>query len=60
MVGSPPVFPSQSMPGDIGFTFMQASGKLAGQGQGLTLVHFSVQPEPFLTVNTRLTPPTAP
>jgi hypothetical protein len=24
----------------------------AGGGQGLTLVHFSAQPEPFLTQNT--------
>jgi hypothetical protein len=25
-------------------------------GQGLTLVHFSAQPEPFLTQNTQITP----
>ena len=30
------------------------------RGQGLTLVHFSAQPQPFLTQNTPYTPPTTP
>jgi len=36
---------------------------LLGQAQGLTLVHFSAQPEPFLTLNTspkRLNTPSTP
>ena len=32
----------------------------AGAGQGLALVHFSAQPEPFLTQNTPSPPPGAP
>jgi hypothetical protein len=31
-----------------------------GQRQGLTLVHFSAQPEPFLTQNAHCTPPDTP
>jgi len=32
----------------------------APEGQGLTLVHFSAQPEPFPTQNTPYTPPKFP
>ena len=33
---------------------------LRGGRQGLTLVHFSARPEPFLTENTPSTPPNPP
>jgi dsDNA-specific endonuclease/ATPase MutS2 len=32
----------------------------ARRGQGLTLVHFTPQPEPFMTQNTPYTPPGTP
>jgi len=33
---------------------------LVSHHEGLTLVHFSAQPEPFLTQNTPQTPPATP
>jgi len=41
------------------FTDILSHGS-SSSNQGLTLVHFSAQPEPFLTRNTPLKPPTPP
>jgi len=38
----------------------EAADRAVGRGQGLTLVHFSAQLEPFLTQNTPFTPPNPP
>jgi len=38
----------------------KATGWARASRQGLTLVHFSAQPEPFLTQNTPYTPPIHP
>jgi hypothetical protein len=41
-------------------SFSKSKASESTSWQGLTLVHFSAQPEPFLTQNTPQTPPETP
>jgi len=55
-----PPFENDSAIISLASVSMSMSKSSAACEQGLTLVHFSAQPEPFLTQNTPLTSPSTP